>query len=151
MTKLCFRQFYITRKFENRGLFWIKNQDPTLFSSFENISLNFKNTSVLGLICVGSVSDSPFHHLQGFHRSNVDRDEKSIGKINSSPVEVWFRLNIWHFSDSGFIFSTLDTSVADPDPVRSSLFGWPGSGSGKIPDPDPLSTKRPHVIQIFSL
>ena len=25
----------------------------------------------------------------------------------------------------------------------------PGSGSGKIPDPDPLSTKRPYVIQIF--
>ena len=30
------------------------------------------------------------------------------------------------------------TSVADPDPVESGLFG---SGSGKIPDPDPLSTK----------
>ena len=44
-------------------------------------------------------------------------------------------------------------SVADPDPdpVESGLFWSPGSGSGKIPDPDPLSTKRPHVIQIFSL
>ena len=39
------------------------------------------------------------------------------------------------------------SSVADPDPdpVGSGLFGSPGfgSGSGKIPDPDPLSTKRP--------
>ena len=35
---------------------------------------------------------------------------------------------------------TLSTSVADPDPV---FFGHP--------DPDPLSTKRPHVILIFSL
>ena len=38
-------------------------------------------------------------------------------------------------------------SVADPDldQVGSGLFGSPGSGSrsGKIPDPDPLSTKRP--------
>ena len=34
------------------------------------------------------------------------------------------------------------SSVADPDPV---FFGHPD------PDPDPLSTKRPHVIQIFSL
>ena len=41
--------------------------------------------------------------------------------------------------------------VADPDPVESGLFGSPESVSEKIPDPDPLSTKRPHVIQIFSL
>ena len=33
------------------------------------------------------------------------------------------------------------SSVADPDPVGSGLFGSPGSG--KIPDPDPLTTKRP--------
>ena len=39
--------------------------------------------------------------------------------------------------------SRFKTSVADPDPVGSGLFGSPGSGSGKIPDPDPLSTKRP--------
>ena len=32
------------------------------------------------------------------------------------------------------------TSVADLDP---DLFGSPGSGSGTIPDPDPLSTKKP--------
>ena len=45
------------------------------------------------------------------------------------------------------------TSVADPDPVGSGLFGSPGSGSRKIPDPDPdpSSTKRPDVIQIFSI
>ena len=30
----------------------------------------------------------------------------------------------------------------DPDLVGFGLFGSPGSGSGKIPDPDPLSTKR---------
>ena len=46
-------------------------------------------------------------------------------------------------------------SVADPDPdpVRSCLFWSPGAGSGwgKIADPDPVSTKRCHVIQIFSL
>ena len=48
---------------------------------------------------------------------------------------------------------TVNTSVADPDPVGSGLFWSPGtgSGSGKILDPDPLSTKRPHVIQIFLL
>ena len=44
-------------------------------------------------------------------------------------------------------FRMVETSVADPDPdpVGSGLFGSPGSGSGKIPDPgpDPLSTKRP--------
>ena len=36
-------------------------------------------------------------------------------------------------------------SVADPDPVGCRLFGSPGSGSGsgKIPDPDHLTTKRP--------
>ena len=45
------------------------------------------------------------------------------------------------------------TSVADPDLVGSGLFWSPGSGSGIFPDPDPdpFSTKRPHVIQIFSL
>ena len=37
----------------------------------------------------------------------------------------------------------IKSSVADPDPVESGLFGSPGSGSGKIPDPDPLSTKGP--------
>ena len=44
------------------------------------------------------------------------------------------------------------SSVANPDPVGSGLLGSTGSGSGseKIPDPDPLSTKTP-VIQIFSL
>ena len=44
------------------------------------------------------------------------------------------------------------SSVADPDPVESGLFGSPefGSGSGKIPDPnpDPLSTKH-HCNLIF--
>ena len=35
------------------------------------------------------------------------------------------------------------TSVADTDPVGSGLFGKPGTGSGKIPDPDPLSKKDP--------
>ena len=34
-------------------------------------------------------------------------------------------------------------SVADPDPVGSGLFGSPGCGPGKIPDPDPLFTKSP--------
>ena len=36
-------------------------------------------------------------------------------------------------------------SVADPDPVGFGLFGSPGSGSEKIPEPnpDPLSTKDP--------
>ena len=38
-------------------------------------------------------------------------------------------------------------SVADPepdqDPVGYGLIGSPESGSGKIPDPDPLATKRP--------
>ena len=63
------------------------------------------------------------------------------------------------FTEDGRIFTiqelvsdwglTIQTSLADPDldPVRSGLFGSPGSGSGsrKIPDPDldPLSTKRP--------
>ena len=42
-------------------------------------------------------------------------------------------------------------SVADPDPVGSGLFESPGSGSGKIPDQDPLSTKKIPVIIIFSL
>ena len=37
----------------------------------------------------------------------------------------------------------LKIRVADPDPVGSGLFGSLGSGSGKIPDPDPLYTKRP--------
>ena len=31
----------------------------------------------------------------------------------------------------------------DPDPFGSGLFGSLGSGSGKIPDPEPLSAKRP--------
>ena len=35
-----------------------------------------------------------------------------------------------------------ETSVADPDPVGSGLFGSPGSGSGKLPEPGPLSTKK---------
>ena len=37
----------------------------------------------------------------------------------------------------------LVNSVADPDPVGCGLFGSPGSRSKEIPDPDPLSTKRP--------
>ena len=40
----------------------------------------------------------------------------------------------------------LKIRVADPDlnpdPVGSGLFGSPGSGSGKIPDLDPFSTKK---------
>ena len=40
------------------------------------------------------------------------------------------------------------SSVADPDPVGSGLFGstGSGSGSGKIPDPDPLSTNKFIVV-----
>ena len=47
----------------------------------------------------------------------------------------------------------VNRNVVDPDPdlIGSGIFWSPGSGSGKIPDPDPLSTKRPHVIQIFLL
>ena len=41
------------------------------------------------------------------------------------------------------MYTIVNISVADPDPVGSGLFGSPGSGSGKILDPDPLSTKRP--------
>ena len=43
------------------------------------------------------------------------------------------------------------TSVADPDPVGSGLFGSAGSRIIPDPDPDPSSTKRPDVIQIFSI
>ena len=35
--------------------------------------------------------------------------------------------------------------------LRIRFFGSPGSGSGKIPDPDPLTHKKTLVIQIFSL
>ena len=63
-----------------------------------------------------------------------------------------YKLHIQHTLSTKVCFQS---SVADPDPnpdpVGSGLFWSPGSGSGKIPDPDPLSTKRPHVIQIFSL
>ena len=39
----------------------------------------------------------------------------------------------------------IESSVADsdPGPVGSGLFGSPGSGSGKIQDLDPLSSKDP--------
>ena len=43
-----------------------------------------------------------------------------------------------HFT---FVSKVVIISVADPDPVGSGLFWSPGSG--KIPDPDPLSTKIP--------
>ena len=36
------------------------------------------------------------------------------------------------------------TSVADTDPVGSGCFESPGSGSWKIPDPDPLLKKTQH-------
>ena len=41
------------------------------------------------------------------------------------------------------IYRSVADSDPDPDLVGFGLFGSPGSGSGKIPDPDPLSTKRP--------
>ena len=65
---------------------------------------------------------------------------------------LWGYLGIFRVFFGGGIIRVF-CSVADPDPVGSGLFGSPGSESGKIPDPypDPLSTNRPHVIQIFSL
>ena len=52
-------------------------------------------------------------------------------------------------------FPSQITSVADPDPVGSGLFGSPGSGSGKIPDPvirivypqkDPCNSNFPGLV-----
>ena len=55
---------------------------------------------------------------------------------NSNTVKIFIRPLVPKY---------VETSVVDPDPdpVGSGLIGSPESGSGKIPDPDPLSTKRP--------
>ena len=76
-------------------------------------------------------------------------------------IKVYFPINLIYFWLSNFLTPTYIISVYTwlfiskhskntlkivlslfcnvADPVGSGLFGSPGSGSGKIPDPDPLS------------
>ena len=85
------------------------------------------------------------YSLEASRLSSLQNSRKLVHFIKLMPnyfPYFFFKylfLNSWRCS--------VYVSVADPDPVGSCLFGSPGSGSGsrsgKIPDPDPLSTKRP--------
>ena len=82
--------------------------------------------------------------LRGNNNNSVD-PQPSQGKhfcTNLPPVQYTELTHQLEMPGPQMLSTSVAESDPDPDSVGSGLFGSPGSGSGKIPDPDPLSTKR---------